>query len=596
MISWNAIFRMNLKILGPGLWILLLMAHPHGLAAAGSVHDEGDDPATREQAAKRVEWRARGAAQSGNLVPVKVLTINDFHGQLSAGRKIGGRPVGGAAVLVSYLRQAQGEVPEDQSFIVHSGDQVGVSPPASALLQDEPSISFLNVLANEHCRFQKDSDPHCNLAATLGNHEFDRGRTEMMRLIRGGNHPDGPFLEDPYLGARFPYVAANVVDDQTGSTILPPFTIKLVQGIPIAFIGIVLKETPTIVTPAGVAGLRFLDEADTINRYVRELKAHNVHAIVVMIHQGGQQASQDGPTPAAATVTGPIVGIVSRLDDEVDVVAAGHNHSFTNALLPGRNGRPILVAQAFSSGTAFGNIDLMLDQSTRDVVAKSASIVTTFADAGPGLTPDPEVADLVSRAEAVVAPLVNRVVGTAANDILRIPNAAGETAMGNLVTDAQRAITGSDFAFTNQGGMRNDILAGPVTWGEAFLVQPFGQNLITFRLTGQQLYNLLNQQWVNQPFPRILQVSGLSYTWDNSLPPGGRIVEIRQNGVAIDRFATYSVTVSSYLAGGGDNFSVFTLGTDRVVGPFDLDALLFHIQSLAQPFSAGIVGRIERLN
>jgi 5'-nucleotidase len=127
-------------------------------------------------------------------------------------------------------------------------------------------------------------------------------------------------------------------------------------------------------------------------------------------------------------------------------------------------------------------------------------------------------------------------------------------------------------------------------------VQPFGQNLITFRLTGQQLYDLLNQQWINQPFPRILQVSGLSYTWDNSLPPGGRIVEIRQDGVAIDRFATYSVAVSSYLAGGGDNFSVFKLGTDRVVGPFDLDALIFRIQSLPQPFSAGIVGRIERLN
>ncbi len=547
----------------------------------------------REQAAQRVEWRKREGSESAPPVAVKILAINDFHGQLT-GRSIGGRPVGSAAVLASYLEQGQAAVPENQAFIVHAGDQVGVSPPASALLQDEPAISFLNLLANQHCRVKL--HPHCNLVGTVGNHEFDKGRDEMLRMVRGGNSPAGPFLENPYRGAGFPYVAANVVDARTGLPILPPFVIKEVHGVPIAFIGVALKDTPTIVIPSGVASLRFLDEADTINFYVRLLKAINVHAFVALIHQGGQQTSVSGPTPTGAVVTGPIVDIVSRLDDDVDVVVSGHTHTFTNALLPNQHGRQILVTQAFSSGTSYSDIDLMLDPATKDVVAKSASIVTTFADAGPGLTPDPQAAALVHRAEDAVAPLVNRVIGQARIDILRVPNAAGETPMGNLVADAHRAATGTDFAFTNQGGIRADFLAGPVTWGQAFGVQPFGHNLVTMHLTGQQLYDLLNQQWINQPFPRIMQISGLTYTWDNNASVGNRIIEIRRNGVAIDRFATYSVTVSAFLAAGGENFSVLTLGTDRLVSDTDLNALIFYIQSLAQPFSAAIEGRIERLN
>jgi 5'-nucleotidase len=556
-------------------------------AADNHGREPEDSLEIRARAGQRVGWQAPGAS-TARLVPVKILAINDFHGQITAGRTVGGRPVGSAAVLASYLRQAREALPEDQSFIVHAGDHVGVSPVASALLADEPSISFMNILANDHCRFHETQDPHCNMIGALGNHEFDKGRAELLRLIYGGNHPDGPFLDDPYEGARFPYVAANVVDVRTGETILPPFVIREVQGVRVAFIGIVLKDTPTIVSPGAVAGLRFLDEAETVNRYVHELKAHNVRSIVALIHQGGQQASQ--------TVTGPIAGIVSRLDDEVDVVVSGHTHNFTNALLPGRNGAPILVVQAFASGTSYADIDLMLDPATKDVVAKSAAIVSTFADAGPGLTPDPEVADLVRRAEIAVGPLVNRVIGDAVFAMSRVASRAGESAVGNLVADAQRVIGGSDVGFTNQGGLRADIAAGPVTWAEAFAVQPFNNTLVTMTLTGQQLYDALNQQWINQPFPRILQVSGLTYTWDGNLPIGNRIVEIRHDEIPIDRFASYSVTVNSFLAAGGDNFPIFRLGTDRVVGPLDVDALVLSIESLTQPFGMTIQGRIQRLD
>lgn len=588
--------------------------------------DEADDTIeARQDAGRRVEWKTSNfhEHEKESLLRVQILGINDFHGQISAGRRVANRPVGGAAVLAAYLKAAQQDTndPElpDRTFIVHAGDHVGASPPESALLQDEPSISFFNLLANRYCRYQDrredlrpgwDHDeakedrrdprmhPKCNLVGTPGNHEFDEGKMELMRLLNGGTHPNGPFLENPYRGAVYPTISSNVVDEKTGQPILPPFVIKQARGVRIAFIGAVLKQTPTIVTPTGVAGLQFKDEADSINHYVRRLrKEEGIRTFIVVIHQGGVQTSYQGPTQPGGLINGQdIVNIVSRLDDDVDVVVSGHAHSFTNALLKNEHGKDILITQAFSSSTAYGDIDLSIDRKTREVVAKSAAIVTTFGDEGPGLTPESKVAELVAQAELKVAPFVNRVIGEATADILRLENPAGESALGNLIADAQRAALGTDFAFMNPGGIRADLLAGPVTFGELFTIQPFGNSLVQMVLTGQQIYDLLNQQWVNQPFPRILKTSGLTYTWDNNRPIGDRIVEVRRDGTPIDRQATFSVTVNSFMAAGGDNFTVLLQGGNQVGGPLDLDALITHIQTLPQPFSAAVEGRIVRLN
>lgn len=588
--------------LAAGFWITRIV-HAQDVCTIGHEHDEEAEEslAVRELAAQPVHWSTAQtvtAARPGDgPVPVQLLAINDFHGQLSAGRLVTSRPVGSAGVLKAYIDAAQAGQ-EDHTFILHAGDHVGASPAASALLQDEPAISFLNLFANRYCNIGRDY-PRCNVVGTLGNHEFDEGKKEMLRLIRGGNHPNGPFLERVYRGARFAYVSANVVNAKTGRPILPPYVIKKVQGIPIAFIGSVLEQTPTIVTPTGVAGLRFLDEADTINSYVPELKRKGVHAIVVLIHQGGRQTTYGGTTdPTRTTITGPdILDIVNRLDDEIDVVVSGHAHSFTNALLPNQNGKKILVTQAFSASTAYGDIDLELDRATGEVISKTASIITTFADVAPGTTPDADATALTAAAEAKVAPLVNQIIGTAMGDILDDQNTAGESALGNFIADAQRAATGTDFAFMNPGGIRADLLAGDVTWGELFTIQPFGNTLVKLNMTGQQIYDVLNQQWAApQPFPRILQISGLTYTWDNALPANARIVEVRKGGVAIDKSAVYTVTANNFIAAGGDNFTVFTQGTNQIGGPVDLDALISYIESLAQPFSAVIEGRITRLN
>jgi len=583
--------------------LVFLLATP--VLHADSFQDEEDSVENRAHAAEPVLWHGRRPVDPVN---VKILAINDFHGQISTGKRVGGRPVGGAAVLSAYFHDAWAGM-EDSTLLVEAGDLVGASPASSALLQDEPTIMLLNRFANTECRYSHrhhdgksgfvHSSRRCNMVGTLGNHEFDEGRTEMQRLFNGGNHRNGPFLDDHWRGARFPLVSANIVDSITGKPILRPYVIRNINGARIAFIGATLRDTPTIVTPSGVAGLTFLDEAEAINSYVPELRRKQVRSIVSIIHQGGFQQGYTGDTDTSDTapvVGGEIVEIVKRLDDEVDVVIGGHSHGFINALIPNNNGTPILVTQAYSAGTAFASIDLEIDRRSRDISTKSASIVTTWADAGPGLVPDNAALTLTAAAEERVAPLVNQVIGLAATDITRTETPAGESALGNLIADAQRTAMATDFVFMNPGGIRADIAMGEVTWGELFTVQPFNNYVIKMELTGQQVYDLLEQQWVDPARTRLLKISGLTYTWDAAAAPGSHVVEVLQNAVPIDKGAVYTVAVNSFIAGGGDNFSVLTEGANQVVGPMDLDALITYIKGLPQPFEAVIGGSIQRLN
>jgi 5'-nucleotidase len=581
-----------------GLLLLLLSSMPVPVVQAHEHGDCRDDtdaslPELRARARDRISKRSPKFHPRRANVKVQILGFNDFHGQLSAGRLVAGRPVGSAAVLASYLAAEQAAF-EGESFIAHAGDHVGASPAASALLQDEPSIMFLNMLGNKHCRQRFSYHPACNVIGTLGNHEFDDGVDEMLRLIQGGNHSAGPFLESPYRGAAFPYVCANVVDAETGEHVLPPYVIRRVKGVGIGFIGAVLKETPTVVTPSGVAGVLFLDEVEAINAQVKALRRRGVEAIIVQVHQGGPQTSYTGPTsPDAAGPGGAIAQIVQGLDGAVDVVISGHAHSFTNAYMQNASGDSILVTQAFSASTAYGDIELALDPYTGDVVESSAAIVTTWADEGPGLTPVAEVAALTKAAEDAVAPLIRQVVGVAARDLTRAAGTAGESTLGNLIADAQRAAMATDFAFMNPGGIRADLAAGEVTWGELFTVQPFGNSLVAMSLSGSQITHVLEQQWLGQPFARIMQISGLGYTWDPAAPVGSRVVEVHSaDGSPLDPASTYSVACNSFMATGGDNFTLFAEGTDRVGGPVDLDALIDYVRALPQPFDSQIEGRI----
>ncbi|ACB35273.1 5'-Nucleotidase domain protein [Leptothrix cholodnii SP-6] len=510
-------------------------------------------------------------------VAVKVLAINDFHGNLKpplggvrirdpqdAGKTVS-VPAGGAEHLASALREARAKNPNH--IFVAAGDLVGASPLLSALFHDEPTIEALGLMGLE--------------ASAVGNHEFDRGAAELLRQQNGGCHPkDGCRGPQDFRGARFQYLAASTIDTRTGRTLLPAYHVKRFEGIPVAFVGLTLAGTPRIVTPAGVAGLAFRDEAQTVNALVPQLRAQGIEAIVVLIHEGGFPSGDHNECPG---ISGPIVGIVERLDPAVDLVVSGHTHRAYNCRIGGR-----LVTSADKYGTVLTEIDLQLDPRSGDVLQARADNLIVRTDR---YARDAEQSRLIARYETLAAPLAGRVVGYMSGRLTREENAAGESVIGQVVADAQLMATehplsgGAQIALMNPGGLRADLAAGDggvVRYEDIFAVQPFYNNLVTLSLTGAQLRQLLEQQWLDQPRPRILQVSrGFSYSWDASRPPGQRVRadSLRLNGQPIGADTRYRVSVNSFLASGGDGFSVFRQGLEPVTGMMDVDAFEAYFRS-----------------
>ena len=503
-----------------------------------------------------------GPKSCGEEVRLQLLAINDFHGQIEPYSAA----LGGAALLGGYLDayEAEAKLANDDTWRLGVGDLIGASPPSSALLQDEPTMQVLDEMDFDY--------------STVGNHEFDEGLAELLRLQYGGFSG----VTGHWEGTHMQYLAANVVREDTGDTIFPPYAIKYARGIPVGIIGVVYEGTPSIVTAAGVAGLDFLGEAETVNKYVAELKDRGVETIIVLLHNGGAGTTSGGP------ITGDVVPVVEAMDDEVDVVLSAHTHNRYWGYIDGK-----LVTAAHSAGRAFADVDLVLSRETGDVVSKSAAIVPVAS--GAGIEPNEKVAEIVAAAVAKVAPIVSQVIGTAATDITRLQSAAGESALGNLVADAQRWKQGTQIAITNPGGLRTDLAAGEVTWGELFAVQPFSNYLVTMKMTGAQLDDVLERQWLGQPVNgiKMLQISGMTYSWSASAPVGSRVdpASIKVGGVTVDPAASYTVTANNFLADGGDNFTTFKYATDKQVWGIDLDALVEYVGQLPQPFTASIEGR-----
>jgi 5'-nucleotidase len=523
-------------------------------------------------------------------VNLQILSINDFHGNIATtSGAFGG--VGRADFLAANMRAAEAEA--DNSVIVSAGDLIGASPLISALFHDEPTIEAMNLIGLD--------------INGVGNHEFDEGAAELLRMQNGGSHPvDGDLDGTPFLGADFEFLSANVTVDDTGETLFPGVTVKNYQGVKVAFIGMTLEGTPSIVTPAGVAGLTFHDEVDTVNALVPQLQQNNIEAIVVLMHQGGFASEGGGDGDGCGTLSGPLNDIVPGLDDAVDLVIGGHNNQrFTCMDVGGK-----AVTMAYHSGRMFTDIDVTLNRVTKDMTVQTIDNKENFQD---GVTPAPDLTALIDKYDTLSAPLANAVIGTISSDITETNNPAGESALGDVIADAQLTATSSvstgeaAVAFMNPGGIRDDMFfaeisggeaPGEVTYAEAFSVQPFGNSLVTMTLTGTQIHTLLTQQWVGQTFPRILQVSdGLTYTWDASLTDADKVIAatIEISGVPVVPGNSYRVTVNSFLADGGDNFSVLVDGTDRLGGEVDLDALVTYFGNHS-PVAPGPQDRITRLN
>ena len=548
---------------------------------------------THQQAEQTIQWKA--TESHGPNVSVHLLAINDFHSQITAGETVAKRPVGSAPVLAAYLHDSA-RSHGVSTFILHAGDHVGASQPQSTLMQDEPGITFFNMLGNAGCKPDGQFTDRCNLLGVPGNHELDEGPAEMMRLIHGGNHSKGPFLKANYQGANFPYLCANLIDTQSGQPLFAPYTVRTVKGVRIAFIGAILKNAGAFLSPESLSGLTILDEAETINHYTQILKNQGIHAIAVVIHQGGYQG-KDEHNPSEDRLRGDIASLAGQLDGEIDVVFGGHTHTYHNIFVENAGGKKMLVTQAWPKGGGFADVELKISATTGEVTRISSKIVTTWADRGPGLRPNPKIVALAEQVETRGNELASQIVARATRPITRTANKAGESALGDLIADAQRQVMDTDFAFMQIGGIKADILPGGITRGDHYHVQPYNWNLIRLELTGQQIYDLLNQQWQDQNGDGcVLQVSGLTYIWDAARPAGERVVDVFRAGKPIDRLTRYSVAVNEYLAGGGDNFTVLTRGENPVVGPFVAEALLQYVQNLSQPVDSTIEGRISRLN
>lgn len=516
-------------------------------------------------------------------VHVKILAVNDFHGQFPDGQKLDGEPAGSAPVLASYLKGAMADADDATTFIVFPGDVVGASPPESGLLLDEPTLLFFNSFADDCSK----------MVATFGNHEFDRGVDELLRIVHGGNGTTTVTrLVDPYPGAVAEYVCSNVVWRENGTLLAAPYTILDAGGAKIAFIGATTTKTPSIQRPVYVEDLVFQDETESINRYVPEIQQQGVHAIVVLLHEGGEQDPYDGPTRDGGNVTGRVAEIVAGLDPDVDLVLSGHTHKFTNAYLENAGGNPVLVTQAYSYGRAFADVDLVIDPLTGEVSHASAEIVPAYKAR---VTPDPEAVSLLRMSEEAVGPLTNRVVVVASAEITRLETDAGESALGNLVADSQRAAMGADIAFITTGSLRADIEEGNVTWGDLYAVQPFSSTVLSMTLTGEQVLEALERQWETPLPPHNLAVSGLSYAFDESKPVGSRVTEVRVDGVVLDPNAEYTVAMVDFLATGGDGYTIFTEGKNVVYGLLDRDALVAYMESLPGPVDVKVEGRITKV-
>jgi 5'-nucleotidase len=549
---------------------------------------------------------------------VHLLAFNDLHGNLEAGGlNIYGKFAGGAAYLAKAVKDRQALYGRRQATLL-AGDNIGATPLANGLFHEEPITIASNLMNVDF--------------GSVGNHEFDKGKDELLRIQRGGCHPDGctgaPYAlagggggdddddddddrrrsTNIYPGADFQYLSTNVVVTATGRTLLPAYGIKTFRStsrkkIKVGFLGEVLESTPTIVTPTGVAGLTFQDEADAANRVVPSLERRGVKTIVLVIHEGGFQTSGAALNGCAGNLVGsPIAEIASRLDPAIKVIVSAHTHAEYRCTITA-GGVTRLITSASSFGRILSDVTLTINDRTGELVQASAENViveNALNTPGPGVTrvpdpskEDPEVQAVVEQYVTASAPLANRVIGRIQGDLTRTPSAFGETTLGDVIADAQLVATqpaglgGAQLAFMNPGGIRADLRVadissggeapGEVTYGEAFTVQPFGNSLVTKTMTGDMLRRLLEQQFIGchgQAVRRILQIS-TTFRYEQAPDAAtceAKIGRMWVDGVVVGPADSFRVTMNNFLAFGGDGFTIFNEGTNALGGAQDIDA------------------------
>ncbi|MEY8734592.1 bifunctional UDP-sugar hydrolase/5'-nucleotidase [Peribacillus frigoritolerans] len=481
---------------------------------------------------------------SNRYIQLQLLGVNDFHGQLNKYQMVSGTMAGGAEYLAAYFKKYKQENPN--TLLVHAGDMVGGSPPISSQFQDEPTIEFLNLL-------------HFDVG-TPGNHELDEGVNEMKRLIHGGSNKKTGYFQ----GANTAYSSANIIDRKLGIPLLPPYVIKKMDGIDIGFIGVVTKETNMYVSPENRKEVEITDEVSAINRTVKLLKEKGIKVIVVLAHDSAKSDK------AGANSIGALVEMAPKIDDEVDVIFAGHSHEYANTVAAGK-----LIVQAYSNGKAFSQVKLEIDPHSKLIVKKQAKIIATSHQ---HIKPDEETVALLNKYRKRLGSKFNQVIGEMPEEIRRNQDANGESPLAKMIAESEREAMGVDIAFVHQGEMRKSLKKGKITVEDLYTNVPMGHSVSKLILTGEQIKLALEQQWTKE-YENRLQTVGLTYDWEAKAPIGSRVVVLKdKKGQEIRPNNEYEVAVSNYLASGGDNFTAFEQGRLVESGPQVVTALIRHIQ------------------
>ena len=545
-------------------------------------------------------------AQSPRIAHIQILAFNDFHGTLeprsgSSGR-IGSTDAGGVEYLAADLARLKAANPN--TIIVSAGDNIGASPLLSSMFHDEPTIEALGAAGLQ--------------LSAVGNHEFDEGWAELLRMQKGGCHPvDGCQDHTPFAGARFQYLAANVwLDPRTADRaslrrfgrstagvrqrLLPASAVRTVAGVKVGFIGLTLRTAPQLVSAIGIKGITFLPEAQAANAAARALRQRGVRTIVVLIHEGGTPEGTD--VNGCENFTGPIVDIVTAMSADIDVVVSGHTHEAYVCTIGGK-----LVTSATNYGRLITDITLDIDARNGRVVTKQARNVIVTHDL-------PKVAEetaLIAHYRPFAATLGNRVVGVLQAPIQRSPNAAGECPIGDVIADGvlegarDPAAGGAVAALMNAGGIRADLLGTPgatgtrtVTYEQAFDVLPFGNQILVKTMTGEAIARLLEQQFENRTSEcgRLLQIAGLSYSYDPNRPAGGRVdrASIMIGGQPLVSSNRYRVASNDFLWAGGDNFTVAREAFDPVGVGLDIDLFVDYL-GRHMPLPVPAADRVRRV-
>ncbi|WP_241825464.1 ExeM/NucH family extracellular endonuclease [Micromonospora sp. CB01531] len=500
-----------------------------------------------------------GISTSAKPVNLQLLSINDFHGRLESPATVGGQPVGGAAQLAGLVSQLRAQNPN--TAFVSAGDNIGASTFISAIDGDTPTIDALNA---------------AGLAASaVGNHEFDKGIADLTGRVSDR--------------ADFPYLGANVYRGDTRA--LPAYSVSTVGEVRVGFVGVVTEQTASLVSPDGIAGLTFRDPIAEANLVAGQLKDGNpdngeADVVVLLAHEG---AATENINSADALANDPVFGKFTRVNATIDAIFSGHTHQpyAFKVPVPGSDKlRPVVQAEDY--GKRLGKVTLTFDPNTGSVTDAAAQLVDVV-----GAPQDAAVADIVAAAKAKATELGKQQLGSITADVKRAytngnEDRGKESALGNLIADVQLAGTkdagrgGAQIAFMNPGGLRADLLYrtdGTVTYADAFAVQPFANDVVTKSYTGAQIKQVLEEQWqpdgASRPVLWLGVSKGFSYTYNPEAPKGSRITSIKLNGTPLDPSGTYRVTVNSFLAAGGDNFTTLGQGTSpATTGDNDLTMLV----------------------